>query len=128
MVDTKDILEKDINARMEASIKFYESFFKDLIFYIDFNEDEIREIWSSFFGDKERIKFLAVDGTSYACRGKNFITFFGGSFGVMGYISRKLFEYPDPSKFERTEGIVAYEKIAICQIPFIYWERYSRDY
>lgn len=108
MVDTKDIFEKDANARIEASIKFYRSFFKDFIFYLGVDEEEIREAWSSFFGNKDRIKFLAVDGTSYACKGKNFVTFFGGSFGVMGYLSKEILVYPDPSKFERTEGIVAY--------------------
>ncbi|MBU7048260.1 MAG: DNA double-strand break repair nuclease NurA [Theionarchaea archaeon] len=108
MVDTKDIFERDANARIETSITFYRSFFKDLIFYLGFDEEEIRGIWSSFFGNKDRIKFLAVDGTSFACKGKNFVTFFGGSFGVMGYLSKEILVYPDPSKFERTEGIVAY--------------------
>lgn len=116
MVDTKDIFEKDVNARIESSIKFYESFFKDLVIYLDLEKEKIQNIWSTFFGNKERIKFLAVDGTSYACPGKNFVTFFGGSFGVMGYLGKEQFEYPDPSKFERTEGIIAYAPIPYSEL------------
>jgi len=126
MVKTRDIFIEDSSHRIKIGKDFYNNFFNQLIIEFDpiKNENEIIKAWDNFFGSEtEEIRFLAVDGTSYNVQGKNFVTFYGGAFGIIGIIRKdtdmKNIIYPDPSKFKKAEGVIAYAPIPYSELIYI---------
>ncbi len=122
---TRDIFNDDSSKRIEISKQFYSDFFNQLIYEFDpkIFQNEILGVWALFFGQNiEKIKFLAVDGTSFNVQGKNFVTFYGGAFGITGKISKDLdmkkIVYPNPSKFEKAEGVIAYAPLPYSRLVY----------
>lgn len=107
--------------RFENAKIFYEDFFKDLI--IDYGDrldrssyrlslkDRIEEIFGS-----DKLRFAAIDGTSYKTQLEDYMVFFGASYAVRGEIS---FEGDPPSfKYERWSTEQDVSLVAYIPVPF----------
>lgn len=109
---------EEIKGKVES---FYNNFLKDLIinyggFISDYYKSSlIKESIREIFGT-DKIKFVAIDGSSFKEEFSEFIVFYGGAYAVRG--SLKLKENPVKIEYEKWD--IKYDKSIVAYIPVPY--------
>lgn len=118
---SRERYEKMYKDRAKNTELFYHNFLKNLI--ANFSEDlskqnmqnEYLRLARNFFR-KDKIKFVAVDGTCYKYQLTDYMVFFGAAYAIRGTL--QLVSYPPKIKYERFSAEEDVSMVAYVPIPF----------